>query len=297
MESKELSAGKAGYGTLYVVATPLGNLADITFRAVEVLSRVDAIAAENVARTRVLCSRYDIRTKVMGYRRENQKVRTPRILDLLMSSGDVALVSDAGTPGVSDPGGFLVDAAAKAGIAVCPVPGPCAVAGALSASGMPAEQFVFLGFLPNKPGRRRALLASLKPEKRTVVFFEAPHRLRATLADLRDILGDRRVAVAREMTKLFEEFIRGPAGSVLERLPGEVKGEITVVIEGALPGSSQCAVCEPPPGIDGLLRRGDISLREAAERLSAENDIPYRRAYKACLERKRILEKSAGDGD
>jgi 16S rRNA (cytidine1402-2'-O)-methyltransferase len=280
------------------VATPLGNLADISYRAVEVLSGVHTIAAENVSHTRVLCARYNIRTKVLGYRRENQKARTPQMLGLLTSGNDIALVSDAGTPGISDPGGYLVDAAARAQIDVRPVPGPCAVAGALSVSGLPAEQFVFLGFLPNKAGRRRALLESLIREKRTVVFFEAPHRLNPMLSDLKEILGDRRVVVAREMTKIFEEFIRGTVSSVQERLSKEVKGEITVVMEGAGPVSSfPNPGFELPCGIDQSLMQGEISMREAAERLSSESGMTYRHAYKICLERKKLLEKSVGDGD
>ena len=162
---------------------------------------------------------------------------------------------------------------------------------------MPAEQFVFLGFLPNKPGRRRALLESLEREKRTVVFFEAPHRLRATLDDLSETLGGRRLMVAREMTKVFEEFVRGTPGSVQEYFSGEVKGEITVVLEGAPPERSLVpSSLEIPVTLEKSLLNGEISLREAAVRMADENQIPYRRAYKVCLERKRLLEKQAGCG-
>ena len=285
-------------GTLYVVGTPIGNLADITYRAVGVLSRVDLIIGENVSRTRALCSRYNIRTKVMAFRRENQKTKTPRIVDLLASGRNIALVSDAGTPGLSDPGGLLVDAVSKARIDVRPIPGPCAVAGAVSVSGMPAENFLFLGFLPSKSGRRRTGIASLKQETRTTVFFEAPHRLRGTLGDMADILGDRQVMVAREMTKVFEEFIRGPSASVLDRLPDQVKGEITVVVEGAANLSdAEEPDCDLRKAVDALMMDGKISLREAAGRLSTQNGITYRRAYKICLDRKKVLQKRSEDGD
>ena len=298
MEAEEIIPCGTDAGILYVVATPLGNLDDITYRAVEVLSAVDMIAAENVSRTRTLCGRYNIRTKVVSYRRENQETRTPRLLENLVSGKNIALVSDAGTPGISDPGGYLVHAAAGAQIVVRPVPGPCAVIGALSVSAMPAEKFVFLGFLPNKAARRRKVLASLKNEERTVVFFEAPHRLRPALSDLKDTLGDRRVVVAREMTKIFEEFIRGPVSSVLEFLPSGVKGELTIVVEGCR--SDQRSMVAPEDvseKVDKLLMDRDISLREVAERFSAENDITYRRAYKICLERKKFLEQTVENGD
>jgi 16S rRNA (cytidine1402-2'-O)-methyltransferase len=298
MKVRESIACGKGPGTLYVVATPLGNLDDITYRAVQVLSGVDLIAAENVSRTRNLCARYNVRTKVVSYRRDNQKTRAPGLLKVLNSGKSVALVSDAGTPGISDPGGYLVNAAAEAEIMVRPIPGPCAVCGALSVSAMPAEKFVFLGFLPTKAGRRRSILASLREEERTAVFFEAPHRLKLALSDLKDAAGDRRVVIAREMSKIFEEFIRGRISSVLDILPLEVKGELTVVVEGRGPG--------PPPGaedvnaeheVDGLLECPGISLREAAERISAENNISYRRAYRICLQRKKFLERSAQNGD
>jgi len=289
---------RTGSGTLYVVATPLGNLDDITYRAVETLSTVDTIAAENVSRTRALCARYHIRTKVVSYRRGNQKTTTPGLIEILASGKNIALVSDAGTPGISDPGGYLVHAATEASIEVRPVPGPCSVIGALSVSAMPAEQFVFLGFLPNKAGRRRKWLASLKDEERTGIFFEAPHRLRPALSDLKDVLGDRRVMVAREMTKVFEEFIRGPVSSVLEFLPATVKGELTIIVEGC--GTDQRSKVESldtPERVDNLLNRKDMSLREAAERLSAEINITYRRAYKICLERKNFWEQYVENGD
>lgn len=298
MEAENFTPCGTGSGTLFVVATPLGNLEDMTFRAVETLSTVDVIAAENVSRTRALCARYAIRTKVVSYRRGNQKTKTPGLIEILASGKNIALVSDAGTPGISDPGGYLVNAATEARIEVRPIPGPCSVTGALSVSAMPAEKFVFLGFLPNKAGRRRRLLASLKDEEQTAVFFEAPHRLRPALSDLKDVIGDRRVLVAREMTKVFEEFIRGSISSVLEHLPTSVKGELTIVVEGCRADQhSKMKFDDAPAKVDKLLNNSDISLREAAERFSAENNITYRRAYKICLKRKKFLEQSTENGD
>lgn len=298
MEQEEFIPGGTGSGTLYVVATPLGNLEDITYRAVKTLSTVDMIAAENVSRTRALCAHYKIRTRVVSYRRGNQKTTTRGLIAGLVSGKNIALVSDAGTPGISDPGGYLVNAAIEAQIEVRPVPGPCSVTGALSVAAMPAERFIFLGFLPNKSGRRRRLLASLENEERTAVFFETPPRLPPALSDLKDVLGDRRVVVSREMTKVFEEFIRGPISSVLEFLPTPLKGELTVVVEGCRTDQrSKVELFDEPDKVDKLLNSRDMSLREAAEKLSAENDITYRRAYRICLERKKILEQHVGHGD
>ncbi|MFO8091194.1 MAG: 16S rRNA (cytidine(1402)-2'-O)-methyltransferase [Desulfatiglandaceae bacterium] len=298
MEAEKVIPCRTGPGTLFVVATPLGNLGDMTYRAVETLSTVDVIAAENVSRTRALCARYTIRTKVVSYRRGNQKTSTPGLIEILASGKNIALVSDAGTPGISDPGGYLVNSATEARIEVRPIPGPCSVTGALSVSAMPAERFVFLGFLPNKAGRRRRLLASLKDEEQTAVFFEAPHRLRPALSDLKDVLGERRVMVAREMTKVFEEFIRGPVSSVLEHLPASVKGELTIVVEGCRADQRSKVEFEHAPArVDKLLNNSDMRLREAAERFSAENNITYRRAYKICLKRKKFLEQYADNGD
>jgi 16S rRNA (cytidine1402-2'-O)-methyltransferase len=298
MEQEEFTPIGTGPGTLYVVATPLGNLEDITFRAVKTLSTVDMIAAENVSRTRALCAHYNIRTKVVSYRRGNQKSTAPGLIGSLVSGKNIAVVSDAGTPGISDPGEYLVNAAIEAQVEVHPVPGPCSVTGALSVAAMPAERFVFLGFLPNKSGRRRSLLASLKNEERTAVFFEAPQRLRPALSDLKDVLGDRRVVVSREMTKVFEEFIRGPISSVLEFLPTPLKGELTVVVEGCSTNQrAKVELLDEPGEVDKLLNSRDMSLREAAERLSKESGITYRRAYRICLERKKFWEQHAEHGD
>ncbi|HLA18725.1 MAG TPA: 16S rRNA (cytidine(1402)-2'-O)-methyltransferase [Dehalococcoidia bacterium] len=194
--------------TLYVVATPIGNLEDVTLRALRVLREVSLIAAEDTRTTRKLLAAHGIRQRLVSYNDHNKAVRIPRLLHALRE-GDVALVSEGGTPVISDPGLDLVAAAVDAGFAVTPVPGPSAVTAALAVCGLASRQFTYLGFLPRRAGERRRLLAALRDDPRTLVAFESPHRLRASLTALRDALGDRRVAVCRELTKRFEEVFRG----------------------------------------------------------------------------------------
>lgn len=284
-EEKQQSARA---GTLYVVSTPIGNLEDITLRALKILESVDMIAAENVTHTRRLCDHYGIRTRVERYNQHNQKVKCPELLDRLKHRSSVALVTDAGTPGISDPGGYLISRAAMESILIVPVPGPSAVTGAISVSGFPAEQFVFAGFLPVRSGKRKQALEMLAPESRTMVFFEAPHRLKAMLSDLLAVLGNRNMVLVREMTKLYEEVTRGPIAEILGGLPdGKVKGELTLVVQGKpqphKTGDLQEGVVER---IDALLAENRLSLKDIAETISSEERLPYRRIYKECLSRK-----------
>ncbi len=286
-----------GTGVLYVVSTPLGNLEDITLRALKILKNVDMIAAENVSHTRKLCEHYGIRTRVTGYNQHNQKVKGPGLVSRIRVGSQVALVTDAGTPGVSDPGGYLVGLAADESIAITPIPGPSAVTGALSISGLPAEQFLFVGFLPPKKGKRRKALEELSAEHRTMVFFEAPHRLKAMLGDLLDLLGNRQLVIVREMTKLYEEILRGSVTEILGDLPKDrIKGELTLVVQGKEAGEK---VKEIPEGvysrIDDLMKRGGLSIRDIAEMISSEDHLPYRLVYKACLSRKTV-QKRPGAG-
>ena len=222
-----------GVGILYLVATPIGNLEDITARALRVLREASLIAAEDTRHTRKLLTHFDIHTPLTSYFEHNKLNKLDAILEAL-NSGDVALVSDAGTPGLSDPGYELVRAALAAGHLVTPIPGPSAVVAALVVSGLPTDAFVYLGFLPRKHSEREALLQSAAHEPRTLVAYEAPHRLLDTLADIESVLGNRPVAVARELTKLHEEIFRGPARAAREHFSAkEVLGEITLVIGGA----------------------------------------------------------------
>jgi 16S rRNA (cytidine1402-2'-O)-methyltransferase len=223
-------------GTLFVVATPIGNLEDITARALRVLKEVDVVACEDTRRTRALLTHFDIHTPTVSYYEHNKLTRGPQLLRRLAEGRSIALVSDAGTPGISDPGVLLVREARAAGIRVVPVPGPSAVAAALSAAGLAADRFVFDGFLPVKPGRRLNRLKALRDLDMTIVVYESPHRIAAALEALAEVFGDRPVVVAREITKQFEEIVTAPPAAHLERLrPGGARGEFTLVIPGAPP--------------------------------------------------------------
>jgi len=218
-------------GTLFVVATPIGNLEDITLRALRVLKEVDVIACEDTRRTRALLSHFDIHTPTVSYFEHNKLARGPQLLRQLAEGRSIALVTDAGTPGISDPGFMLVRDARAAGIPVVPVPGPAAVAAVLSAAGIPADRFVFDGFLPIKPGRRVNRLTALRELETTIVLYESPHRILATLEAIATVFGDREIVVGRELTKQFEEIVRAAATAHHERLAAAgVRGEFTVVI-------------------------------------------------------------------
>jgi len=219
-------------GTLYLVATPIGHLEDISLRALRVLSEVNLIAAEDTRRTKILLNRYEITTPLTSFHARNQVRKAPELIRRLEKGESIAVVSDAGTPGISDPAGYLVAQAVERGLSVVPVPGPTAFVSALVVSGLPTHRFVFEGFLPHKKGRKKRL-EGLQDETRTIVLYESPHRLLRTLQDLKQHLGDRRVAIGRELTKKFEEILRGTIGEVMERLSQTpVRGEFVIVIEG-----------------------------------------------------------------
>jgi 16S rRNA (cytidine1402-2'-O)-methyltransferase len=222
-------------GTLYVVATPIGNLEDITLRALRVLKEVDLVACEDTRRTRGLLTHFGIHTPTVSYYEHNKLVRGPQILRQLGEGRSVALVTDAGTPGISDPGHLLVRDARAAGVPVVPVPGPSAVVAALSAAGLPADRFVFDGFLPVKPGRRVHRLQALRALEMTVVVYESPHRIVAALGAIREVWGDgTEITVARELTKQFEEIVRATPSAHLERLAATApRGEFVVILPGA----------------------------------------------------------------
>jgi 16S rRNA (cytidine1402-2'-O)-methyltransferase len=219
-------------GTLYVVATPIGNLQDITARALEVLEKVDLVAAEDTRVTGRLLAAKSLRKPMLSYRAPVERRALPRLLEAL-ANGDVALVSDAGTPTVSDPGQKLVAAAWETGHTVVAIPGPSAVAAAVSVAGFPGPGYCFTGYLPRKPGQLRRLFESLREAERPTVAFESPHRIEKSLGVLEEVLPDRPVAVARELTKLYEEVVRGTAAEVRAGLAGRARGEITLVIAGA----------------------------------------------------------------
>ena len=265
--------------TLYVVATPIGNLEDISLRALRLLKQVTLIAAEDTRTTRQLLNSYDIKTPLTSYHEHNKRTKLEYLLGRLESE-DVALVSEAGMPGVSDPGYELISAAIEHGIQVVPVPGPSAVITALAVSGLPTDQFLYLGFLPRRPAARRRLLKSVAGETRTVVAFEAPHRLQEALSDALEILGDRRAAVCRELTKVHEEVFRGRLSQVMEHFT-RPRGEFTLVIEGG---------AEKEPEITREIEKELLKLRkqgagakEAVARLAESSGISRRKLYQAWL--------------
>ena len=227
-------AGRTGpKGRLFIVATPIGNLEDITLRALRILGEAEAVACEDTRQTVKILNRYGLKKRLISYYQPREGQKIPEILGLLESGQDVALVSDAGTPGVSDPGFPLIREALRAGIPVVSVPGPSAVTAALAASGLPTHRFLFAGFPPPKRAATRKLIASLREEAATLVFYLPTRRVREFLEAARDALGDRRVVIARELTKVHEEFIRGTAGELLECIGERVlKGEATVLVEG-----------------------------------------------------------------
>lgn len=267
-------------GTLYLVATPIGNLEDITLRALRILGEVSLVAAEDTRTTRKLLSHHGISARLVSYNEHNMKQRTPQILKVL-ESGDVALVSEAGMPGISDPGYELTAAALDAGHEAVPVPGASAVLAALVTSGLPSRRFTFLGFLPRKKGGRRRLLESARSDPGTLVLFESPRRLRTALEDLRDVLGERRVAVCRELTKLHEEVFRGRISEAIERFR-EPRGEITLVVEGSAgdrPASAEDVIAELR-----RLKEAGTPAKEATTEVAQAAGIPRREAYRLWLE-------------
>jgi len=270
-------------GTLYVVATPIGNLEDVTLRALRVLREVEVVLAEDTRRTRILLTRHDVEKRPRSLHAHNEAQRTGEVLEVLASGSSAALVSDAGTPLISDPGERLVAAVIAAGHAVVPVPGPSAVLSALVASGLPTAPFLFLGFLPRRRKEREELLAGLRSRSETLVLFESPRRLAGTLGRLQEALGDRPACVARELTKLYEEIARGSLRELAERFAEGIRGEVTVVIGGAPPG-------EPSPvdeetldaEIRSLLAAGEPA-REIAAALAPQAGLPKREIYARVL--------------
>ena len=267
-------------GTLYVVATPIGNLEDLTPRAARILGEVALIAAEDTRQTRKLLSYLGLSTRTVSYNRHNARQRTPTLLEALRE-GDVALVTDAGAPGVSDPGTGLVTEAAARGYAIVSVPGPSAVTAALAVAGFPADAFLFLGFLPRTTKGRHSALVQVSSLRSTLVLFEAPHRLLVTLASIAETLGDRRVAVCREMTKVHEEVFRGTVREAIAYF-SMPRGEFTLVIEGApdAPGGERPAM-EDIAAAMAAARASGLSRRDAAIHVSSELGVPRRAAYAA----------------
>jgi 16S rRNA (cytidine1402-2'-O)-methyltransferase len=267
-------------GTLYIVATPIGNLEDITLRALRVLKQVGLIACEDTRQTRKLLEHYSIATPATSYHEHNEAERTAELIGKLIDGIDIALVSDAGTPLISDPGYRIVAAAVAARVPVVPIPGASAILGALAAAGLPTDSFRFGGFLPPKSTQRRKILEELREESATLVFYEAPHRILETLEDIAVLMGARQVVVARELTKMHEEFHRGTAEGVRAQLAARpsVKGEITLLIAKAVPGSE---VSDQPveEAVRELEERG-VSRMDAIKQVAKARGMGKRDVYK-----------------
>jgi len=276
-------------GTLYIVATPIGNLEDMTFRGVRILKEVGLIAAEDTRHSRKLLTHFGISRPLTSYYDHNKEFKGEYLLDRLREGVSVALISDAGTPCISDPGYQLVRDAVASGISVVPVPGPSAATAALSASGLPTDSFTFIGFPPNRQGKRKERLAALKGEQRLLVFYESPKRLPALLADMEEIFGDRYIVIAREITKIHEEFVRGTVSRIRADL-GEtaVRGEVVILVSPAGEDEEKGAISFVPL-LEELLKSGDVSLKDAVKRVSLETGTPRGEVYDAALLLKKFL--------
>jgi 16S rRNA (cytidine1402-2'-O)-methyltransferase len=272
-------------GCLYLVATPIGNLEDITLRALRVLKEADLIACEDTRQTQKLLQHYAIHKELVSYHAHNELTRAPELVIQLEEGAQVALVSDAGTPVVSDPGHRLVAQCLRHHIPVVPVPGPSAFVAALAASGLPAEEFLFVGFLPSRAGARRKKLEALKSEPRALVLYEAPHRLAETLLDAAEILGSRHAVVAREVTKIHEEFLRGSLAELRDaarqRTP---RGEITLLIGPATEGDRPAvSVVSLKQRVEQLEAEAGLDRKAALKQAARERGLAKREAYKQLL--------------
>ena len=278
-------------GTLYIVATPIGNLEDITLRAIRVLKEADLVAAEDTRHTRHLLDRYQIETQLTSYHDHNKEEKAPVLVARMLEGKSVALVSDAGTPGISDPGYFLINLAIDQKIPVVPIPGATAAIAALSVSGMPTDRFVFEGFLPAKHLARLKRLQELAKEERTIVFYEAPHKIIRAVEDMIEVFGDRRIVITRELTKIHEESIRGTFSECLKRLhEGTIKGEFTVIVHGATTGTLAKDIDTAEYLKNLILHRG-LSRKEAVSVAAEELGLPKKVVYKESLK----LEKTPGE--
>jgi len=286
-QNDSLPASRRGY--LYLVATPIGNLEDITLRALRILKEVDQIACEDTRHTQKLLTHFDIHRPLVSYHEHNELTRAPELVLAMEQGASIALVSDAGMPLVSDPGHRLVSLCIRHHISVVPIPGPSALLTALSASGLPNEEFVFVGFLPARTGERQRALERLRIEDRTLIFYEAPHRIAEAVAAALEVLGDRPACLAREVTKLHEEFRRGKLSGILESLETyPAKGEITLLIGTPEPGEAGTRFDTAQSlavRVDELIHQAKLDRREALKLAAKERGITKRDAYKQLLDR------------
>ena len=289
-------------GYLYIVATPIGNLEDITLRAIRILKEVDFIAAEDTRHTQKLLSHFDIHKNLTSYHDHNKEEKAPVIVTRLLEGQSAALVSDAGTPGISDPGYFLINTAIENRIPVIPIPGPTAAIAALSISGLPTDAFVFEGFLPSKRSQKLSRLELLKSEPRTIILYEAPHKIFNTLQDIREVMGERRVSLSRELTKIHEKTMRGNISDIIkavESISGAsggdtgpppqgssagIRGEITLVIEGLAGEPAQAPSADPLAILEDLMREG-FSRKTASAEAARITGMSRKEIYNASLKK------------
>ena len=279
-------------GILYICGTPIGNLEDVTLRALKILKEVSLIAAEDTRHTLKLLNHYRINTKITSYYEYNKFKKAPYLVEILKKGQDIALVSDAGMPGISDPGYVLIDLALKNNIKIIPVPGVSALITALVVSGLPTDKFVFEGFLPRKIKERKRYFKNIKNEERTIIFYETPHRLKKALKDMLEILGDRKVVIARELTKMYEEIIRGKLSQVLSEIDSkEIKGEITLIVQGGIKKKENDSIyflikeCIIEEYLNKLKNQG-YSNKEIIKIAQEKLNIPKNLIYKKLLEMK-----------
>jgi len=270
-------------GTLYITATPIGNLEDITFRAVRILKSVDLIAAEDTRRSARLLKHYGIATAMTSYHDFSEPKKRAALLRRLCKGEEIALISDAGTPGISDPGYRLIAEALPQGIKVIAVPGPSVLTAALSVAGLPTDAFYFRGYLPNRAAARRKAIKNLAQRTETLVLYEAPHRIHAALADMRDLLGNRRIAVCREMTKLHEETFRGSLEEASAHFASreKIRGEFTLVVAGAATEDLLPAAPDLTEEITKTMKQEEITRKEAVRRVAKKFGIPKKEVYRA----------------
>jgi 16S rRNA (cytidine1402-2'-O)-methyltransferase len=279
-----------GSGCLYIVGTPIGNLEDITLRALRILKEVDLIACEDTRHTQKLLNHYDIAKTLVSYHEHNEMTRSPELLIQLEQGAKIALVSDAGMPLVSDPVYRLVTLCVRHKIPVVPIPGPSAMLAALAAAGLPSDEFLFIGFLPQRSGERRRAFEHLRIEERTMIFYEAPHRVAESIADAQEILGDRPACVAREVTKLHEEFLRGRLSQLAESLAERpARGEITLVVgppePTAFTGQAD-STQSLSDRVEELIRQAKLDRKEALKLAAKERGLTRRAAYEQLVDSK-----------
>jgi len=271
-------------GTLYIVSTPIGNLEDITLRALRILGEADLIAAEDTRHSLKLLNHYGISKPMLSYWGEREKVRSQEIIRRLQAGQTVALISDAGTPGISDPGAVVVRKAVEENIKVVPIPGPSALIAALSLSGLPADVFTFIGFLPPKKAMRQKVLKDLSLEKSTLVFYEAPHRIMETLTDMEQIFAGRRAALVKEITKIHEEILRGRISEIIGTLgKTKIAGEYVIVLEGR-PPMNKVSVTDALDEIDSLMKKG-LKRKEAVKKIAADYELSSKELYGRSLDK------------